>query len=141
MLRPGATEPEVREVPKDPSHIQRRLRRVQREGPVQAWYEAGGSGSDLYRQLTACGVRGHVIAPALTPRRPGQRSKPDRRAARKLVRLVRAGELPPIHGPDEAEEAARDLVRCREAVRRDVVRWRHRLLKLLDRQGRLWVTE
>src|SRR5262245_9582062 len=67
--------------------------------------------------------------------------KTDRRDARKLVRLLRAGELTPIHVPDEAEEAARDLVRCREAVRRDVVRWRHRLLKLLDRHGRLWVTE
>src|SRR5262249_59677633 len=81
------------------------------------------------------------IAPALTPRRPGQRIKTDRRDARKLVRLFRAGELTPIHVPNEAEEAARDLVRCREAVRRDVVRWRHRLLKLLDRHGRLWVAE
>src|SRR5215468_3192910 len=82
-----------------------------------------------------------MIAPALTPRRPGQRIKTDRRDARKLVRLLRAGELTPIHVPDEAEEAARDLARCREAVRRDVVRWRHRLLKLLDRHGRLWVAK
>jgi Transposase IS116/IS110/IS902 family len=41
--------------------------------------------------------------------------------------------------PDEAEEAVRDLLRCREAVRRDVLRWRHRLLKFLDRHGRLYV--
>src|SRR5262249_56388918 len=47
----------------------------------------------------------------------------------------------PSYGLDEAEEAGRDLVWCREAYRRDVVRWRHRLLKLLDRHGRLWVTE
>ena len=141
MLRPGATEPEAREIPKHPPHIQRLFRRLQREGPVQACYEAGVSGYDLYRQITACGVTCQVIAPALTPRRPGQRIKTDRRDARKLVRLFRAGELTPIHVPDEAEEAARDLVRCREAVRRDVVRWRHRLLKLLDRHGRLWVAE
>jgi transposase len=141
ILQAGATEPEAREIPKDPLHIQRLFRRLQREGPVQACYEAGVSGYDLYRQITACGVTCQVIAPALTPRRPGQRIKTDRRDARKLVRLFRAGELTPIHVPDEAEEAARDLVRCREAVRRDVVRWRHRLLKLLDRHGRLWVTE
>jgi transposase len=102
---------------------------------------SGGSGYDLYRQITAGGVTCQVIAPALTPRRPGQRIKTDRRDARKLVGLFRAGELTPIHVPDEAEEAVRDLVRCREAVRRDVVRWRHRLLKLLDRHGRLWVVE
>ena len=137
ILRPGATEPEEQEIPKDPPHIQRLFRRLRREGPVQACYEAGVSGYDLYRQITACDVAGHVIAPALTPRRPGQRIKTDRRDARKLVRLLRAGELTPIRVPDEAEEAARDLVRCREAVRRDVVRWRHRLLKLLDGSSEL----
>jgi transposase len=81
-----------------------------------------------------------VIAPALTPRRPGQRIKTDKRDARKLVRLFRAGELTAIHVPDEAEEAVRDLLRCREAVRRDVVRWRHRVVKLLDRHGHRYLT-
>src|SRR5215470_9616724 len=114
MLRPGATESEEREIPKDAPHIQRLFQRLKREGPVQACYEAGVSGYDLYRQITAGGVTCQVIAPALTPRRPGQRIKTDRRDARKLVRLFRAGELTPIHVPDEAEEAARDLVRCRE---------------------------
>lgn len=139
ILRPGGTEPAQREMPKEPHHIQRLFRRLKREGPVEACYEAGVSGYDLYRQITACEVPCQVIAPALTPRRPGQRVKTDRRDARKLVRLFRAGELTPIHVPDEAEEAGRDLVRCREDVRRDVLRWRHRLLKLLDRHGRLWV--
>ncbi len=98
------------------------FQRLKREGPVQACYEAGVSGYDLYRQMKGCGVLCQVIAPALTPRRPGQRIKTDRRDAAKLVRLFRAGELTPIHVPDEAEEAVRDLVRCREAVRRDVLR-------------------
>jgi transposase len=47
------------------------------------------------------------MAPALTPRRPGQRIKTDRRDAAKLVRLFRAGELTPIHVPNAAEEAVR----------------------------------
>lgn len=106
---------------------------------MAACYEAGVSGYDLYRQSTACGVACQVIAPALTPRRPGQRIKTNRRDAVKLVRLFRAGELTAIHVPDEAEEAVRDLVRCREDVRRDVMRWRHRLLKFLDRHGPLYV--
>jgi transposase len=74
------------------------------------------------------------------PRRAGQRIKTDRRDAIKLGRLFRAGELTPIHVPDEAEEAVRDPVWCREDSRRDVLRWRHRLLKFLDRHGRLYVT-
>ena len=139
ILRPGATEPEQRELPKEPHLIRRLFQRLAREGRVRACYEAGVSGYDLYRQITACGVECEVIAPALTPRRPGQRIKTDRRDAVKLVRLFRAGELTPIHVPNEAEEAVRDLLRCREAVRRDVLRWRHRLLKLLDRHGRLYV--
>ncbi|MFQ5521594.1 MAG: IS110 family transposase [Candidatus Methylomirabilia bacterium] len=139
ILRPGQTQPEQREMPKEPHLIHRVFQRLKREGPVRACYEAGVSGYDLYRQITGCGVVCQVIAPALTPLRPGQRIKTDRRDAAKLVRLFRAGELTPIHVPDEAEEAVRDLVRCREAVRRDVLRWRHRLLKFLDRHGRLYV--
>jgi transposase len=140
ILRPGQTELEQREMAKEPHLIQRVFRRLAREGAVAACYEAGVSGYDLYRQITACGVACHVIAPALTPRRPGQRIKTDRRDAAKLVRLFRAGELTAIHVPAEAEEAVRDLTRCREDVRRDVLRWRHRLLKFLDRHGRLYVT-
>ena len=80
-----------------------------------------------------------VIAPALTPRRPGQRIKTDKRDAKKLVRLFRAGELTAIRVPGEAEEGVRDFVRGREDVRRDVLRWRHRVVKFLDRHGRRYL--
>jgi len=136
ILRPEATQPELRELPNDPHHIRRVVERLKREGPVVMCYEAGVSGYDLYRQIAALGVPCQVMAPALTPRRPGQHIKTDRRDAAKLVRLFRAGELTPIHVPDEAEEGVRDLLRCRDDVRRDVLRWRHRVLKLLARHGR-----
>jgi transposase len=118
-LQPGTTEPELREIPNEPKLL-RRLERLKREGPIEVCYEAGVSGYGLYRQITRLGVSCQVIAPALTPRRPGQRIKTDKRDARKLVRLFRAGELTAIHVPDEAEEAVRDLLWCREAVRRDI---------------------
>ncbi len=140
ILRPEATQPELRELPNDPHHIRRVVERLKREGPVVMCYEAGVSGYDLYRQITALGVPCQVMAPALTPRRPGQHIKTDRRDAAKLVRLFRAGELTPIHVPDEAEEGVRDLLRCRDDVRRDVLRWRHRVLKLLARHGRSYQT-
>jgi len=138
ILRSDAMQPEVRELPNDPHHVRRLFERLKREGPVAACYEAGVSGYDLYRQIRALDVACQVIAPALTPRRPGQRIKTDRRDAAKLVRLFRAGELTAIHVPDEAEEAVRDLLRCRDDVRRDVLRWRHRVLKLLARHGRVY---
>ena len=139
ILRPGAERPELREIANDPRQIRRLFERLKREGPVKACYEAGVSGYDLHRQLIALGVDCAVIAPALTPRRPGQRIKTDRRDAAKLVRLFRAGELTAIHVLDESEEAVRDLVRCRDDLRRDVLRWRHRVLKLLARHGRAYL--
>ena len=138
ILRPGDAQPELRDIANDPRQIRRLFERLKREGPVAACYEAGVSGYDLHRQIVALGVACDVIAPALTPRRPGQRLKTDRRDAAKLVRLFRAGELTAIHVPDESEEAVRDLVRCRDDIRRDVLRWRHRVLKLLTRHGRAY---
>jgi transposase len=138
ILRPGAKEPELRSIPNEPRHLRRFFERLKREGRVVACYEAGPSGYDLYRQLRGLDVPCQVIAPALTPRKPGDRIKTDRRDAAKLVRLFRAGELTPIHVPDEAAEAARDLLRCREDVQEDLLRWRHRLVKFLARHGRVY---
>jgi transposase len=45
------------------------------------------------------------IAPALIPRRTGDRIKTDRRDARHLAILFRAGALTAIHIPSELEEA------------------------------------
>jgi transposase len=138
ILRPRAKEPELRTIPNEPRHLRRFFERLKREGRVAACYEAGPSGYDLYRQLTALGVPCQVIAPALTPRKPGDRIKTDRRDAAKLARLFRAGELTPIRVPDEAQEAVRDLLRCREDVQEDLLRWRHRLVKFLARHGRVY---
>jgi transposase len=138
ILRPGSQDPDLRSIPNEPRHLRRLFERLKREGRVVACYEAGPSGYDLYRQLTALGIVCQVIAPALTPRKPGERVKTDRRDAAKLVRLFRAGELTAIHVPTEAEEGVRDLTRCRDDVRADVVRWRHRVLKLLARHGHVY---
>jgi len=140
ILRAEATQPELREIPNDPRQVRRLFARLLQEAPVRACYEAGVSGYDLYRQLTALGVDCAVIAPALTPRKPGERVKTDRRDAANLVRLFRAGELTAIHVPTEAQEGVRDLTRCRDDVRADIIRWRHRVLKLLARHGRVYQT-
>jgi transposase IS116/IS110/IS902 family protein len=76
---------------------------------VACCYEAGPCGFELQRALTSHGVACAVIAPALIPRRPGDRIKTDRRNARHLAILDRAGALTAIHIPTEQEEAARDL--------------------------------
>jgi transposase len=81
------------------------------------------------------GVRCEVIAPTLIPRKPGDKVKTDRRDAEKLACYYRRGDLVAVWVPDKAHEALRDLVRARESAKADQIRARHRLSKLLLRQG------
>ena len=107
--------------------------------PVEALrvcYEAGPTGYVVYWQLTALGVKCEVVAPTLVPTKAGDRVKTDRRDAEKLARCYRAGDLTAVWVPDAAHEALRDLVRCREAAKKDQLRARHRLGKFLLRRGR-----
>jgi hypothetical protein len=46
-----------------------------------------------------------VVAPSLVPRKPAERVETDRRDARKLAELLRAGLLTEVHPPTEADEA------------------------------------
>jgi transposase len=104
-------------------------------GPVRVAYEAGPTGYVLARACAAAGIVCVIAAPSKIPRAPGDRVKTDRRDAERLARLLRLGELVAVRVPEPHEEAARDLVRAREDVRGDLMRARHRLSKLLLRNG------
>jgi transposase len=121
-----------------PNRLESIRKLVRKLGPVQhlrACYEAGPTGYVLYWQLTQMGVRCDVIAPSLVPTKAGDRVKTDRRDAEKLARCHRAGELTAVWVPDAAHEALRDLVRAREAAKKDQLKARHRLGKFLLRHG------
>ena len=104
-------------------------------GPVAVAYEAGPTGFGLARALEAAGVRCVVAAPSKLQRPSGDRVKTDARDAVHLARLLRLDEVTAVIVPTAAAEAARDLVRAREDCRGDLMRGRHRLSKLLLRQG------
>ena len=107
-------------------------------GPVEdlkACYEAGPTGYAVYWQLAELGVKCEVVAPTLVPTKPGDRVKTDRRDAEKLARCFRSGDLTSVWVPDEEHEALRDLVRAREAAKKDQLRARHRLSKFYLRRG------
>ena len=103
--------------------------------PVRAVYEAGPTGFGLARAATERGLDVRVIAPGSIPTAPGDRVKTDRRDAQRLVGLFAAGELSFAFVPSEADERFRDLVRCIDDARRDLMRCRHRLSKFLLRRG------
>lgn len=130
---------EVRSLGISPNREESVRKLVKKLGPVEKLrfcYEAGPTGYALYWQLTRMGAKCEVVAPTLVPVKAGDRVKTDRRDALKLARNYRAGELTPVWVPDAAHEALRDLVRAREAAKKDQLRARHRLDKFLLRHGR-----
>jgi len=118
----------------DVGKLTKMLSRVGAPEHLHLVYEAGPTGYGLQRILGAVGVICEVVAPSLTPVKPGSRIKNDRRDARKLGELFRAGLLTEVHPPSETDEALRDLCRCRDDVRVDLLRARHRLTKFLLRR-------
>ena len=79
-----------------------------------------------------------MVAPALIPRKPGERVKTDRRDGLNLARLDRAAELTPVWVPDAAQEAVRDLSRAREEMKIHDKQLRQRLSGFLLRHSRIY---
>lgn len=134
----GEPDGEVRSlgvIPNRAESIRKLVKKLGSAKGLRVCYEAGPCGYVLYWQLTELGVKCEVVAPTLVPVRAGDRVKTDRRDAEKLARSYRAGDLTAVWVPDAAHEALRDLVRTREAAKKDELRARHRLSKLLLRRG------
>jgi transposase len=102
-------------------------------------YEAGPCGYGVFRLIKELGHNYSVVAPSLTPRKPGDRVKTNRRDALKLAKLLRAQQLVAVRVPDERHEAIRDLVRTREAAHLDYRRNRQQVSSFLLRLGRYLV--
>lgn len=120
-----------------PAAVDRLIKKLrQGGGELVVCYEAGPCGYGLYRQLAGKhGVRCLVVAPSMTPRRPGDRVKTNRRDALKLAKLLRAEELTAVWVPDAAHEALRDLVRARSTAVSVLTRCRQHISSFLLRQG------
>lgn len=138
ILDPGSVSPMVDRISSDDEMVRRLVRRFPEPARVWACYEAGPTGYELARLLASLGVHCEVIAPSLIPTRPGDRVKTDRRDARRMALLFRAGQLSSVRVPTVAEEAVRDLCRARADMVIDQTRARHRLGKFLLRHGRVW---
>jgi transposase len=102
-------------------------------GPTRVAYEAGPTGYGLARALELAGVGCVVAAPGKIERPSADRVKTDQRDAERVLRLLMIDGLHAVRVPSSEEEALRDVVRAREAVRGDLMRARQRLSKLLLR--------
>ncbi len=127
------------EVENQPAAIERTIKKLsKRYDRLHVCFEAGPTGYGLCRQVRELGHDCTVVAPALIPKRSGERVKTNRRDAVTLARLHRAGELTGVWVPDIVHEAVRDLVRAREAAADDLRRKRQQLLSFLLRLGRIY---
>jgi transposase len=91
---------------------------ISQNAHLRCVYEAGPCGYPLYRHLASKGIDCIVVAPALIPKKSGDRIKTDRRDSVKLATLHRAGELTAVYVPDQQDEAIRDLVRTRADIQK-----------------------
>ena len=124
VLLPGqrtpALHPLTSDTADDPAVRRAAARQARR---ARAVTKPGPCGFELQRALTAHGIACDVIAPALIPRRAGDRVKTDRRDAGQLAVLYRAGALTAIHIPDRAGRSrARSAALPRRHPRRSAPR-------------------
>ena len=124
------------EIPNTFHSVEKLMRKLAHpDKELRVCYEAGPCGFVLARFLKKKGIACDVIAPSLTPKGSGDKIKTDRRDARMLARLHRAGELTAVHVPDERDEAIRDLCRARTDAVQDQRSGRNQLKAFLLRNG------
>ena len=134
---PGGEVRYVGQIANDARSLDRALKRLAKDASrLEVCYEAGPCGYSLYRHLDGRpGVSCRVIAPSLTPRRPGDRVKTNRRDSLTLAKLLRADELTAIWVPDAVHEAMRDMVRARTTAVAQQTRCRQHIGGFLLRQA------
>lgn len=112
-----------------------KLRKAHPKTHLEFCYEAGPCGFGIARRLKQLRVPCLVVAPSLIPKKPGSPFKTDKRDARSLARLLRAGDLTAVYIPEPTDEAIRDLCRARTDAVDDLRRSRQRLKSFLLRHG------
>lgn len=133
----AAVDMRLRHTDRGISRLVRKLRERHPDAHFEVCYEAGPTGYELARKLNALPrFSCKVIAPALIPRKAGERVKTDRRDAQKLADYHAAGLLTEVRPPSPEQEGLRELSRARETARDDVRVAKQRLSKFLLRQSR-----
>jgi transposase len=122
----------------DTSLLIKEAKRFSGKGETEAAYEAGCLGYVIQRAFEKAGLVCHVLPANKAAKKREDRIKTDKRDARLIGRELRSHSIKPISVPDETDEAARDLMRCREDASEDLRRAKQRLLKFEVRHGHIY---
>ena len=113
----GSRDGEVRsygKISNDLHAVDKLLRKLAgQDKELRVCYESGPFGFALARHLRKKDIECMVAAASLIPKAKGDKIKTDRRDARQLARLYRAGELTAVHVPAAVDETIRDVCRAR----------------------------
>jgi len=122
----------------DTELLVKEARRYSQKGMTEVAYEAGSLGYVIQRAMEKAGITCYVLPANKVAKKRDTRIKTDKRDARLIGRELRSKNIRPISVPDAVDEAARDLLRCREDVKGDIRRAKQRLLKFLVRHGHIF---
>jgi transposase len=124
-----------RKLNNDPALLVKEVKRFGQKGETEAAYEAGCLGYVIQRAFEKAGILCHVLPANKLAKKRDDRIKTDKRDARLIGRELRSKSIRPISVPNDADEATRDLLRCREDANEDMRRAKQRLSKFLLRHG------
>jgi transposase len=127
-----------RKLTNDTALLIKEAARFSRKGKTETAYEAGCLGYVIQRAMKEAGIPCYVLPANKVAKKRTERIKTDKRDARLIGRELRSRSIRPISVPDEVDEAARDLLRCREDVNEDLRRVKQRLLKFMVRHGHIF---
>jgi len=127
-----------RRLANDTELLVKEVKRYSCKGKTEVAYEAGCLGYVIQRAMEKAGIVCHVLPANKVAKKRDDRIKTDKRDARLIGRELRSKNIRSISVPEAADEAARDLLRCREDVSEDARRVKQRLLKFLVRHGHIW---
>ena len=114
------------------------VKRFSQKGETEVAYEAGCLGYVIHRGMKKNGITCFVLPANKVAKKREDKIKTDKRDARLIGRELRSQSIRPIAVPEAADEAARDLLRCREDISEDLRRVKQRLLKFLLRHGHIY---
>jgi len=99
-------------------------------------YEAGFCGFWIHRELEKLGVNSIVVNPADIPTtQKDQVQKEDKRDSKKIAKGLRNGDLQGIYVPSEKSVEDRGLVRIRQLLVKDSIRYKARIKGFLHFHG------
>jgi transposase len=105
-------------------------------GRYHSAYEAGFCGYWIHNRLKALGINSIVVNAADIPTTDKERTqKEDARDSRKIARALRNRELKAIHVPANKILEDRSLIRSRQMIVEDIVRYKQRIKSFLYFHG------